>query len=83
VSARMKKAWRMEVKWRDSKLDNGGWQKVKEHLRDRKAIPCYSVGFVLADDKQGVVLASSVYADRASGVVHIPAGMVVSRKRLK
>jgi hypothetical protein len=83
MSARMRKAWRMEVRWRDSKLDNGGWLPVKEHMRGRRGVPCYSVGFVLADDKIGVSLASSVHADKAAGVVHIPAGMIVKRRRLR
>ena len=83
MSKRMKKAWRMEVRWRDSKLDNGGWLPVKEHMVKRRGVMCYSVGFVLADDKIGVALASSVYADNASGVVHIPAGMIVSRRRVR
>ena len=79
----LKRRWRLEVEWRDSKLDNGGWATVKAHLRDRKGVPCVSVGFVLADDKRGIVLASSVYGKNASGVVHIPSGMVVKRRRLR
>lgn len=79
----MKKAWRMEIRWRDSKLDNGGWLPIKAHLRGRNGVPCYSVGFVLADDKTGVVLASSVHSDKAAGVVHIPASLVTHRRRLR
>lgn len=77
------KAWRVEVEWRDSQLDNGGWRTVEDHLSDRRGVHCVSVGFVLADDKTGVSLASSVYGDKASGVVHIPRGMVVKSRRLR
>jgi hypothetical protein len=79
----MRKAWRMEVRWRDSVLANGGWEPVARHLRGRAGDPCYSVGFVLADDKTGVTLASSIHGSNAAGVVHIPAGMIVKRKRLR
>ena len=77
------KAWRVEVIWRDSVLDNGGWMPVRRHLRPRWGELIHSVGFVLRDDKEGVSLASSVHGDRAAGVVHIPAGMVVKRRRLR
>jgi hypothetical protein len=78
----MRKAWRMEVRWRDAKMDNGGWEPIKAHMRSRPK-PCSSVGFVLADGKGWVTLASSVHGNEAGGVIHIPAGMIVSRKRLR
>jgi hypothetical protein len=79
----MKRAWRMEGTWRDSTLDNGGWSSVKHHLSARWGDPIRSVGFVLRDDKEGISLASSVHGAEASGVVHIPSGMIVSRRRLR
>lgn len=75
--------WRMEIVWRDSTLDNGGWFSVKQHLRARWGDPIHSVGIVLCDDKEGITLAASVHGNRAAGVVHIPAGMIVKRKRLR
>ncbi len=74
---------RLEVTWRDSTLDNGGWVTVKRHLRSRWGDPIRSVGIVLRDDKEGITLAASVHGDEAAGVVHIPAGMIVKRKRLR
>ena len=44
---------------------------------------CLSVGFVLADDKRGVVLGASVHNDEAAGITMIPKGQIVSRKRLR
>jgi hypothetical protein len=79
----MKRAWRMEVRWRDAKMDNGGWEPIRDHMRGRRGEPCCSVGLLLADDKTGITLASSVHGDKAAGVVHIPAGMIVSRRRLR
>lgn len=73
----------LEVIWRDTKLDNGGWETIEDHLRGRHALPSYSVGFVLTDDEEGISLASSIYGDNAAGVVHIPASQVVKRRRLR
>ena len=79
----MVKAWRLEVTWRDSTLHNGGWEDISVHLRGRWGDPCHTVGYVLRDDKKGLTLASSVHGKRAAGVVNIPAGMVVKRRRIK
>ena len=49
---------RLEITWRDSTLDNGGWVAVKSHLRKRWGDPIRSVGFVLRDDKEGITLAA-------------------------
>jgi hypothetical protein len=74
---------RMEIVWRDSMLDNGGWLTVKHHLRARWGDSIHSVGFVLRDDEQGISLASSVHGAKAAGVVHIPAGVILKRRRLR
>lgn len=79
----MKKAWRLEVTWRDSTLNNGGWHDITDHLKGRWGDLIHSVGFVLRDDKKGLTLASSVHGKRAAGVVNIPAGMIVKRRRIK
>ena len=78
-----KKTWRLEVTWRDSMLDNEGWRSVKSHLRSRWGDSIHSVGFILRHDKEGITLASSCHGRRASGVVHIPAGMILKRRRLE
>jgi hypothetical protein len=64
-------------------LANGGWESVKDHLSDRWGDDIQSVGVVLRDDKQGITLASSVHGDKAAGVVHIPAGCILKRRRLR
>lgn len=79
----MKKAWRVEIVWRDSMLDNGGWLTIKRHLRPRWGQLIRSVGFVLQDNKKGISLASSVHNNKAAGVIHIPAGCIVRRRRLR
>ena len=77
--------WRVEVEWDDSTVTGGGrWQDVSEALSDeaRTATRILSVGFVLADDDAGVVLAASVHGSEAAGVTHIPRGVVRSMVRL-
>lgn len=78
-----KRHWRLEVEWADSQVFGGSWQPISSLLKQRKAVRCYSVGFVLADDDKGVVLASSVNGRNAVGVTVIPASQVVKRKRLR
>ena len=79
----MKRLWRVEVEWEDCLLHTDGWQPVKSHLRARRRIRAYSVGFVLADDEKGIVLASSVQGKNAAGVVTIPARQIIRRRRLR
>ena len=74
---------RMEVRWHDAVMDNGTWEPLREARKGRFGTMCHSIGFVLVDDKVGVTLASTVNGHSAAGVVHIPAGMIVSRRRLR
>lgn len=80
-----RKAWRVEVHWDDSTIPHRGWQDVNETLssRERRSTRCTSVGFLLADDDRGVVLAGSVHGGEAAGVVMIPRGAIVDVIRLK
>jgi hypothetical protein len=78
-----RKLWRLEVEWTDSQLLGGSWEPVRDIVKRRETVRCYSVGFVLADDKRGVILASSVNGRNAAGVVVIPASQIVKRRRLR
>jgi hypothetical protein len=74
------------VEWRDSHAWNGGWRPAKAYLGKRERDPrMFSVGFVLADDKKGIVLANSIdpTLGTATEVIAIPRGAIVSRRRLK
>ena len=82
MSGRFKKTWRLEVVWEDSQIELAGWTPVRRLLKRRRRVRCRSVGFVLADDKLGVILAGSVNGPNATGVVCIPARQIVSRRRL-
>jgi len=74
---------RVEVEWVDSQIIAGGWQEIGGILKTRKSVRCHSVGFILADDKDGIVLASSVNGENAYGTVVIPRGQIVKRRRLR
>lgn len=78
------KLWRVEVEWQDSQVIGGSWEPIADLLaRREKAVRCRSVGFVLADDKYGIVLAGSVNGANATGVTIIPARQIVKRRRLR
>jgi len=79
-----KKLWRVEVEWRDSILmARGEWFPASEVQRRRKNDRCYSVGFVLADDKRGIVLANSVHGGETCGTISIPRKAIVKRWRIR
>lgn len=81
------KHWRMEVEWVDSTLTHqDGWVPIATVLSRRKrrdAVRCLSVGFVLADDDAGIVLAATVHGNEVAGITHIPIGAITRRKRLR
>jgi hypothetical protein len=79
----MKRPWRVEVEWQDSQVIGGSWEPIIDLLARRKTVRCRSVGFVLADDKRGIVLASSVNGANAAGVTIIPFRQIVKRRRLR
>ncbi len=78
-----KKAWRVEVKWEDSSIAIADWVPIRKHIARRKRVICHTVGYVLAHDKRGMVIGSSVNGWSAFGVVHIPASQIVKRRRLR
>ena len=79
-----RRGWRMEVEWRDSvQLAHGEWFPSSEVQRRRKNDRCYSAGFVLADDKRGIVIASSIHCGEACGAIAIPRGAISKKRRLR
>jgi hypothetical protein len=75
----------MEVRWVDSHGAAGGWNPYRHYLDKKTRRPIMrSVGFVLADDKLGVVLANSIdpMLGLASEVMKIPKGSIVKRRKL-
>lgn len=60
-----------------------GWERVAEIIENRDAVRCLSVGFVLADDDRGIVLASSIHGAEAAGIAMIPRSAIISSKKLR
>lgn len=75
--------WRMEVEWEDTTVWHRGWEDIEDVLRERDKVQCLSVGFVLADDKLGIVLGASVHGNEVAGVTMIPRRQIIKRKRLR
>lgn len=74
----------LEVIWSDSQLSTGGWERHADHMRARGLVYQRSVGYILADDKRGVMLAGSLaQGGNVHGVVVIPASQVVKRRRIR
>ena len=73
----------VEVVWRDSILFTGGWEPYKSVVQASRRVRQRTVGYVLRDDKDGVVLASSLgQGGDVYGVVSIPRQQVVRVRRL-
>lgn len=78
-----KKHYRVEVGWEDSSMLTQSWHNISTALTRRDVVECTSVGFVLADDDKGLVLAGSIHGNEAAGVVIIPRGQITKVRRLR
>jgi len=74
---RTQRHWRVEVEWLDSTILELGWYAIPDALAKRTVTIRTSVGFVLADDKKGIVLAGSIHGNQAAGIVVIPRRAIV------
>lgn len=71
----------VEVIWDDCMLFTGGWEAHAAVMRQRKRIRQRSVGYILADDKAGIVLAAALsQGGNVFGAHVIPAGQIVKRR---
>lgn len=72
------------VQWEDSVGVEGGWSRLDEAMEGRRSSTrCYSAGIILADDKKGISIATSVHLRNVNGVMHIPRSAIRKRRRLK
>lgn len=70
------------VRWADA-FGSGEWTDVDEAIEDHGRWVCHSVGFVIAEDDNGIVLAATLSAeDRACNWLRIPRGMIQYRTQL-
>lgn len=73
-----------EVLWLDCQLFVGGWEAHSEVMRKRGKVFQRSVGYVLADDKKGIVLTEALsQGGNVFGTVSIPRAQVRRVRRLR
>jgi hypothetical protein len=66
------------VEWVDA-VSDGGWEdnvKVDIHL-------VCTIGFLIAETKEGICLASTVSGDNSNARMHIPKAWITKRKNIK
>jgi hypothetical protein len=74
----------IEVIWSDCQLFVGGWEAHAEVMSRRGGVLQRTIGYVLADDKKGIVLTGSLsQGGNVFGTVNIPAGQIVKRRRIR
>ena len=80
-----KRIWRLEVTWRDARAWTQGWETMsrKRVKRWQAETLCQSAGFVIADNRKGVMLATTLNPTQVAGVVCIPRRSIMSRRRLR
>lgn len=77
----------IEVIWLDSE-QSADWAKLEDVLADQGSLECKSVGYLVADKEDRVILASSVTADttyeeHVSHYMVIPKASIQSIKELR
>lgn len=77
----------VEILWLDSE-QNAEWAKLEDVLADQGSLECKSVGYLVADKEDRVVLASSISADetyeeQVSHYITIPKASIQSIKELR
>lgn len=74
----------VEVTWDDCLLFTGGWEAHAVVMRQRRRISQRSIGYVLADDKHGIVLAASLsQGGNVFGAHVIPRAQITKVKVLR
>jgi hypothetical protein len=74
----------VEVIWDDCLLFTGGWEAHAAVMRQRRRLRQRSVGYVLADDKDGVVLAAALcQGGNVFGAHVIPRAQIVKVRRVR
>ena len=66
------------VEWVDA-VSDGGWEDdVKVDIHNVK-----TVGFLIAETKDGICLASTISGDNSNARMHIPKAWIIKRKEIK
>lgn len=74
----------IEVIWDDCLLFTGGWEAHADVMSRRRRIRQRSVGYILADDKEGVVLCGALsQGGNVFGAHVIPRAQIVKVRRIR
>jgi hypothetical protein len=74
----------VEVIWADCLLFTGGWESHPDVMRQVRKIKQRSVGYILRDDKHGLVLTAALsQGGNVFGTQVIPAAQIISRRKLR
>jgi hypothetical protein len=74
----------VEVIWADCLLFTGGWEAHADVMRQVRDIRQRSVGYILQDNKRGIVLTAALsQAGNVFGTQVIPAAQIISRRKLR
>jgi len=74
----------VEVVWDDCLLFTGGWEPHSAVMRQRRRIRQRSVGYVLADDKDGIVLCGALsQGGNVFGAHVIPRSQVIRVRNIR
>ena len=68
------------VEWLDAVQGNPGWEEIAT-MGPLEVLRCTTVGFVLSEDDEAIVVAETVAEEDVQGRIVIPRGAVLSMKR--
>lgn len=77
----------VEILWEDSE-QAAAWEKLEDVLNDQGSLACKSVGYLIADKDDRVILASSMssddeYEESVSHYITIPKSSILQMKDLR
>jgi hypothetical protein len=70
------------VEWIDAN-SHAGWQDRSEIAKDASVSRCYSIGFVIKETKEELVIATTVSDDEANCWIAIPKSWIRKRRKLE
>lgn len=74
----------VEVIWADCMLFTGGWEAHADVMRQVVDVTQRSVGYVLREDKNGIVLAAALsQGGNVFGAHVIPAAQIITKRRIR
>jgi len=70
------------VKWVDA-LSSVGWEEIDPVVKQFGAVECESIGYLLHEDDEQIILAATVSEKESNSRIAIPKGWIKSRRVIK